>query len=58
MDVDVLGGTPAAHYVHDCRQFSGLLVPTTRRVFGRNPDGTPVPEPSIVTIDLTEVEFT
>ena len=57
-DTDVLGRTPAAHYVHDYQEFSGLLVPTTRRVFGRNPDGTPVPEPSIVTIDLTEVEFT
>lgn len=57
-DVDVLGGTPAAHYVHDYREFSGLLVPTTRRVFGRTADGTVVREPSIVTIDLTNVEFT
>ena len=57
-DADVLGGTPAAHYVHDYQQFSGLLVPTTRRVFGRTPDGRVVPEPFIVTIDLTNVEFT
>ena len=57
-DADVLGGTPAAHYVHDYREFSGLLVPTTRRVCGRAFDGTAVPEPSIVTIDLTNVEFT
>jgi len=57
-DADVLGGTPAAHYVHDYQEFSGLLVPTTRRVCGRAFDGTAVPEPSIVTIDLTNVEFT
>jgi hypothetical protein len=57
-DADVLGGTPAAHYVHDYQEFSGLLVPTRRRVFGRRPDGTPAPEPLIVTIDLSEVEFT
>ena len=57
-DADVLGGTPAAHYVHDYQEFSGLLVPTARRVFGRMADGTVVPEPSIVTIDLTNVEFT
>ena len=57
-DVDVLAGTPAAHYVHDYQEFSGLLVPTTRRVYGRMPDGTAVPEPSIVTIDVTNVEFT
>jgi hypothetical protein len=57
-DADVLAGTPAAHYVHDYQEFSGLLLPTTRRVYGRMPDGTAVPEPSIVTIDVTNVEFT
>jgi hypothetical protein len=57
-DADVLGGTAAAHYVYEYQDFSGLLVPTRRRVLGRRPDGTPEPEPSIVTIDLSEVEFT
>ena len=57
-DADVLGGTPAAHYIYDYREFSGILVPTKRRVFGRRPDGTPVPEPSIVTIDVSNVVFT
>jgi hypothetical protein len=56
-DVDVLGGTPAAHYVHEYHEFSGILVPTRRRVLGRNPDGTSAPDPSIVTIDLNEVKF-
>ena len=57
-DAEVLGGTPAAHYVHDYQEFSGILVPTRRRVLARTPDGTPVPDPLIVTIDLTEMEFT
>jgi hypothetical protein len=57
-DAEVLGGTPAAHYVYDYQEFSGILVPTRRRVLGRRPDGTPVPDPLIVTIDLSEVEFT
>ena len=57
-DADVLGGTPAAHYVHDYQEFSGLMVPTRRRVLGRQPDGTAAPEPFIVTIDLSEVAFT
>ena len=57
-DTDVLGGTPAAHYVHDYQEFTGLLVPTMRRVFPRTPDGTALPEPSIVTINLSDVEFT
>lgn len=39
-------------------RISGILVPTRRRVLGRRPDGTSVPEPLIVTIDLQEVEFT
>lgn len=57
-DAEVLGGSPAAHYVHDYQEFSGILVPTKRRVLGRGPDGTPAPDPLIVTIDLSEVEFT
>ncbi|HEY9404631.1 MAG TPA: hypothetical protein VIQ24_18380 [Pyrinomonadaceae bacterium] len=56
-DTEVLGGTPAAHYVYQHEEFSGILVPTRRRVLGRAPDGTSVPEPLIVTIDLIEVEF-
>ena len=57
-DAEVLGGSPAAHYVHEYQEFSGILVPTKRRVFGRRPDGTPAPDPLLVTIDLSEVEFT
>jgi len=57
-DADVLGGTPAAHYVHEYQQFSGIMVPTKRRVLGRLPDGTTTPDPLIVSIDLSEVEFT
>ena len=57
-DAEVLGGSPAAHYVHEYQEFSGILVPTKRRVLGRRPDGTPAPDPLLVTIDLSEVEFT
>ena len=57
-DTEVLGGTPAAHYVHDYREFSGILVTTKRRVLARTANGTPAPDPLIVTIDLSEVEFT
>jgi hypothetical protein len=34
------------------------MVPTKRRVLGRRPDGTSTPQPEIVTIDLSEIEFT
>lgn len=54
---EVAGGTPAAHYVYQHEEFSGILVPTRRRVLRRAPDGTAAPEPLIVTINLSEVEF-
>lgn len=57
-DAEVLGGSAAAHYVYEYQEFSGILVPTRRRVLGRRADGTPAGDPSIVTIDLSEVEFT
>ena len=57
-DAEVLGGSPAAHYVYEYQEFSGILVPTKRRVLGRRPDGTPAPDQLIVTIDLSDVEFT
>lgn len=56
-EVDVAGGTPAAHYVSEHRTFSGISVPTRRKVFGRQPDGRPVAEPVVVSIELSEIEF-
>jgi len=43
--------------VHDYRELSGILVPTRRRVLRRRPDGTPVRDPFLVTLDLSDVEF-
>jgi hypothetical protein len=51
-DVEISGGTPAAHYVSDLKDFSGILLPTKRRIFPRQPDGHSVPEPLVVSIDL------
>ena len=56
-DVDISGGTPSAHYVSEFKEFSGIVVPTKRRVFGRQPDGKAAPDPLVVSIDLSEVEF-
>jgi hypothetical protein len=56
-EADVLGGIPAAHYVHDYQDVSGIQVPTRREVLPRNPDGTTAPQPVIVTIALSELEF-
>jgi hypothetical protein len=56
-NTEVSGGMEAAHYVYEHVEFSGILVPTKRRVLGRRADGTSVPDPLIVSIDLSEVEF-
>ncbi|MGH8474387.1 MAG: hypothetical protein ACRER2_01205 [Methylococcales bacterium] len=56
-DVEIAGGSPAAHYVSELKEFSGIIVPTKRKVLGRQPDGTAIPEPVIVSIDLSEIQF-
>jgi hypothetical protein len=56
-NVEVSGGAPAAQYVYQHEEFSGILVPTKRRVLGRREDGTSVPDPLIVAIDVSKVEF-
>jgi hypothetical protein len=56
-DVDVSGGTPAAHYVSELKEFSGIVVPTKHTILGRQPDGKAVPTPLVVSIDVSEVEF-
>jgi hypothetical protein len=46
------GSTPAAHQVSDLKEFSGIVFPTKRRIFPRQPDGHSMPEPLVVSIDL------
>jgi hypothetical protein len=55
--VDILGGGPAVHYPSDYREFDGIMVPTRRRVYVRNPDGTPVRDPVSVAIDIADASF-
>jgi hypothetical protein len=38
-NVDVLGGAPSANYASEYKEFSGLVIPTRRRVYRRRPDG-------------------
>jgi hypothetical protein len=53
-DVEISGGTPAAHYASDLKEFSGIVFPTKRRIFPRQPDGHSLPEPLVVSIDLDQ----
>jgi hypothetical protein len=57
-DVEISGGTSAAHYVSDYDDVAGIRLPTKHRIFPRTPDGQSLAEPLIVSIDLTEIAFT
>jgi hypothetical protein len=46
----------AAHLCRDYRQFGGLWVPTTRRVYPRGPVGRPLPLPTLVAVDIHDVQ--
>ena len=54
-NADVFGGAAAANYSDKHRTFGGIVFPTRRRVLPRKPDGTTLPEPVLVSIDLLEV---
>ena len=54
-NVEIDGTAGAAHYVYDHKEFSGIVFPTKRRVFRRQPDGHPAPEPLIISIDLDRI---
>jgi hypothetical protein len=56
-EVDVWADSPAAHFVSDYADVGGLKYPTRRRVFARNPDGTPNPDFNTVTVDLSDYKL-
>ena len=56
-EVDVAGGASAAHYVSAPTKVSGIIVPTRHRIFPRQPDGRPVKDTLVVSIDISEIEF-
>lgn len=52
------GNIPSAHYVYEYKDVSGIMLPTKRRVFPRQPDNTPALDPVLVSIDLSDIRFT
>jgi hypothetical protein len=57
-DVEISGGSTAAHYISDYTKVAGVMVPTTHRIFPRQPDGQALSEPLLVSIDISEIAFT
>ncbi len=52
---EILGSTLVGHYTARHRSFGGLVVPTWRRVFRRNPDGTVNLNMPSISIDIEDV---
>lgn len=58
-NVEVLGGSPAAHYLSDYIEVQGIKIATKRLVYIRSENNTPLkPDPLIVSIDLSEIRLT
>jgi hypothetical protein len=55
-NVDVLGGAPSANSTSEHKKFSGLVIPTHRRVYRCGPDGQPILDSVIVAIDFHEIK--
>jgi hypothetical protein len=55
-DHDLLG-TPVAHYSWAHQTFDGIVVPTLRRSLNRQPDGTAIPKPALVDVEIFDASF-
>ncbi|MDI7860339.1 hypothetical protein MRS76_00075 [Rhizobiaceae bacterium n13] len=56
-DVEIAGNTPGAHYISDYIDIDGIKFPKRRRIFPRQPDGNSLPEPLVVSIDLSDIRL-
>ncbi len=56
--VDILGGATGVNYATDYKEFDGIMVPTTRRIYPYDTEKHKVPNPLLVAIDIKEVFFT
>jgi hypothetical protein len=56
-DVDISGGTPAAHYFGEYQEAGGIMFPTKHDIFPRQPDNTPNRELLVVSIGLSNFDL-
>ncbi|MBS7254017.1 hypothetical protein [Flavobacterium branchiicola] len=55
---DILGNSTAAHYLSDYIDVQGIKIATSRKVYVRLEDNTPLlPEPILVSIELSEISL-
>ncbi|WNG35530.1 hypothetical protein F0U61_19025 [Archangium violaceum] len=53
--VDIAGGVPSVQYMSGHVEVSGLVIPTTRKIFGRDAQNHAVHEPLVVSIELDHI---
>jgi hypothetical protein len=55
--VDILGSATRANYTTNYKDFQGIKMPTTRRIYAYDEAMQKVPEPLLVAIDFGELTF-
>ncbi len=55
--VDVAGGFPAVQYVYDIVDADGIRLPSKRRAYRADAEGTAIPDQLMVSIDLSDIHF-
>jgi hypothetical protein len=55
--VDILGGAQGVNYAHDYRDFDGIMVPTTRKVFSYDAAKQKIPGLPLIAIDIKDIAF-
>jgi hypothetical protein len=55
--VDILDGATGANYPSGWKTIDGIAVPTVRRIYGYDENLQKVPEPVLVSIDISELHF-
>jgi len=55
--VDILGGATGANYSTNYRDFQGIKMPTTRRIYAYDESMHKIPEPLLVAIDFRTLTF-
>ena len=53
--VDIAGGSPAAHYVSDFERVDGIVIPARRMIYVRDEHNNPIPDQLVVSIELTDI---
>ncbi len=56
--VDIAGGSPAAHYVSEFVCVDGIVVPARRMIYVRDEHNRPMPDQLVVSIELSDIRVT